>query len=389
VNGGASHPMKKHQLSKRYKSTTAALLGASIVLTFALSVPAQTTEGPEFLKGTVRDLSTKSGGLAEKFTAAKTEAGKSGAKGTFFAASRFPARDKIRYGRRGETGGNYTVAVSETRIKIREKNRDSLIISDGDEIRSSAPAVWLLLCEASSGDPIDAMLLDPERNYEFSGTPVVWLGDASGRESLDLIEKLTWANPKPKTRESLLFILSRHTEPRVQDLLQRLALEDENTKVRRSAIFWLGNIGDARSLAGLKIIFRKERDSDVKDHIVFALSLSKEREAVTEMIRIAKEDDDHGVREKAVFWLGQKASAESVKALRDIVQAPNEEDGLKEQAVFSISQLPKNQSVPMLIDIAKANKSASVRKKAIFWLGQSGDPSALKFFEEILLKKRP
>jgi hypothetical protein len=41
----------------------------------------------------------------------------------------------------------------------------------------------------------------------------------------------------------------------------------------------------------------------------------------------------------------------------------------------------------MLIDIAKTNKSASLRKKAIFWLGQSGDPAALRFFEDILLKK--
>jgi RNA polymerase sigma factor (sigma-70 family) len=93
------------------------------------------------------------------------------------------------------------------------------------------------------------------------------------------------------------------------------------------------------------------------------------------------------VRESAVFWLGQKASAESIKALKDIVDEPKEESGLKDQAVFAISQLPKEKSVTMLIDIAKTNKSPSVRKKAIFWLGQTGDESALKFFEEILLKK--
>jgi len=76
-----------------------------------------------------------------------------------------------------------------------------------------------------------------------------------------------------------------------------------------------------------------------------------------------------------------------VKALKDIVDAPEGESGLKDQAVFAISQLPKEKSVPMLIDLAKANKNPSVRKKAIFWLGQTGDPAALKFFEDILLKK--
>ena len=93
------------------------------------------------------------------------------------------------------------------------------------------------------------------------------------------------------------------------------------------------------------------------------------------------------LRKNAVFWLGQKASAESAKALTDIVNSAAEEDPIKDQAVFAISQLPKDKSVPLLIDIARKNKSASVRKKAIFWLGQSGDPAALAFFEEILLKK--
>jgi HEAT repeat protein len=379
--------MKKINLMKKINNLTAALLGAAVFFAFALSAQAQTTEGPAFLKGNVRDLSARAGGLTEKFAAAKSEAGKSGVKGTYFTAARFQARDKIRYGRRGETDGFYSVTAAEARIKIREKNSRNLMISTGDEIRSAGPAVWLLLCDGSNGEPIDATLLDPEQTYDIEGAPVVWLGDAAGSESLDLIEKLTWANSKPKIRENLLFILSRHAEPRVHDILQRLALEDGSTAVRRSAIFWLGNLGDARSLAGLKAIFKKERDSDVKEHIVFALTLSKERDAVIEMIRIAKEEDDHSVREKAVFWLGQKASAESVKALQEIVQAPTEEEHLKEQAVFAISQLPKDKSVPMLIDIAKVNKSASVRKKAMFWLGQTGDPAALKFFEDILLKR--
>jgi len=61
---------------------------------------------------------------------------------------------------------------------------------------------------------------------------------------------------------------------------------------------------------------------------------------------------------------------------------------VKKSAVFAISQLPAEKGVPMLIDIAKTNKSPSVRKNAIFWLGQKDSREALKFFEEILLKKK-
>ncbi len=37
-----------------------------------------------------------------------------------------------------------------------------------------------------------------------------------------------------------------------------------------------------------------------------------------------------------------------------------------------------------LIEVARTNKNRAVRKQAIFWLGQSNDARALKFFEEIL-----
>ncbi len=66
----------------------------------------------------------------------------------------------------------------------------------------------------------------------------------------------------------------------------------------------------------------------------------------------------------------------------------SEDVDVKKSAVFAISQLPKEKAVPILIDIARTNKSPSVRKNAIFWLGQKDSDEALKFFEEILLKKK-
>ena len=42
--------------------------------------------------------------------------------------------------------------------------------------------------------------------------------------------------------------------------------------------------------------------------------------------------------------------------------------------------------MPKLMDVAR-NRNQEVRKEAMFWLGQSHDPRAVKFFEDILLKK--
>ena len=59
---------------------------------------------------------------------------------------------------------------------------------------------------------------------------------------------------------------------------------------------------------------------------------------------------------------------------------------VKMKAVFALTQMPKDDGVPMLIQVARAHTNPAVRKQAMFWLGQSKDPRALKFFEDVLTK---
>jgi hypothetical protein len=39
------------------------------------------------------------------------------------------------------------------------------------------------------------------------------------------------------------------------------------------------------------------------------------------------------------------------------------------------------------MEVARTNRNPEVRKQAMFWLGESKDPRAVKFFEEILNRK--
>ena len=60
---------------------------------------------------------------------------------------------------------------------------------------------------------------------------------------------------------------------------------------------------------------------------------------------------------------------------------------VKRRAVFALSQLPTGEGVPMLIDLARNHRLPEVRRQAMFWLGQSRDPRAVDFFEQILRAK--
>ena len=85
----------------------------------------------------------------------------------------------------------------------------------------------------------------------------------------------------------------------------------------------------------------------------------------------------------ALFWLSQRAGQAAVAAIRSAVDDDPETE-VKKKAVFALSQLPKDEGVPLLMQIARTNRNPEVRKQAMFWLGQSKDPRAVSFFEEIL-----
>jgi hypothetical protein len=106
-----------------------------------------------------------------------------------------------------------------------------------------------------------------------------------------------------------------------------------------------------------------------------------------ELLVIAKDQSRPGkTRRSAVFWLGQAATDQAVAGLEEIVDDDDADLRLREHAVFALSQRPNDEAVPALIRIARSHTSPRIRKKALFWLGQSEDPRAIALFEEILLK---
>ena len=57
---------------------------------------------------------------------------------------------------------------------------------------------------------------------------------------------------------------------------------------------------------------------------------------------------------------------------------------MKEQLIFVYAQRHEGAALDKLMDIAKRDPSRELRKKALFWIGQSHDPRAARFLEEII-----
>jgi HEAT repeat protein len=150
-------------------------------------------------------------------------------------------------------------------------------------------------------------------------------------------------------------------------------------------LVWLGSATEGQGLELLRALSGREAASDLHKELVFALYLFNGPAAVSELIALARRDASSEIRKQAIFWLGQKASAAAVNALGDVIASPEALE-IKKAAVFALSQLPEDRGTPLLLKIARDNPQPRLRKEAIFWLGESGDPRALEFFEEVLLK---
>jgi len=84
--------------------------------------------------------------------------------------------------------------------------------------------------------------------------------------------------------------------------------------------------------------------------------------------------------------LGDRAGKKSFEFLSATAQSADGNTEVQMQAVRSIGERHAEESVPILIKIAKTHPNQLVRKQAIRSLGESGDPRAVEFFREVLMK---
>jgi hypothetical protein len=102
----------------------------------------------------------------------------------------------------------------------------------------------------------------------------------------------------------------------------------------------------------------------------------------TDTARVAR-----STRRDATVWVGRFAAAKVTGHGEDIAAIDDDRDDRddsRDAAVFALSQLRGKQGVEPLLQIARSHRDPQVRQKAIFWLGESGDPRAMALFREIL-----
>jgi len=229
----------------------------------------------------------------------------------------------------------------------------------------------------------------PDCALDAGGLPFVWLTGVSPEESVAWLARLARENDG-ETRErnrignSAVSAIALHAGGAADAALEQLIKLEERESLRRNAIFWLGMARGRRGYDALSRLLRDDPNEKIRERAITSLAQSKEPEALNPVLRAAHEDKSARVRGQALFWLAQKAGRKTAEsAIADAI-ANDPETEVKKKAVFALTQMPASEGVPLLIQVARSNRNPEVRKQAMFWLGQSKDPRALSFFEEVL-----
>jgi HEAT repeat protein len=221
---------------------------------------------------------------------------------------------------------------------------------------------------------------DPDQ--EVREQAVFWLSQVPG--STGLLEEILKGNSDESIKEKALFALSQQNEPRAAQILRDFAgRESETSDLREKAIFWLGQRRSGDNTEFLRSLYSRLTNEDLKEKILFSLSQQKGAGNEQWLMNIAvNPKEDIELRKKALFWAGQSGVAISeISKLYDRMG----DSEMREQVIFVLSQRQHDPAaMDKLFDIAKNEKDPELRKKAIFWLGQSRDPRVQQFLIDLI-----
>ena len=225
---------------------------------------------------------------------------------------------------------------------------------------------------------------DPDR--ETREQAVFWLGQTQSERAVTLLEDILKNSNDKEIKDKALFSLSQHRSARAGQILRDFAeRSSEDTELREQAIFWLGQKRSEENANYLKGLYARVNTDALKDKIIFSLSQQRGFGNPEWIMNIALDPKESiEMRKQALFWAGQTgASTESFASLYDKMS----DFEIKEQLIFVLSQRGRDaKAIDKLMDIAKNDRDKELRGKAVFWLGQSRDPRALKYLEELISK---
>jgi HEAT repeat protein len=209
-----------------------------------------------------------------------------------------------------------------------------------------------------------------------------FIGELKDPASLDELIRIYDADKTKEVRSQILRALSEREEPRARAKVWDIARTGDTPEMRIEAIRRLGDhkrIG----LDELLQLYSSETNLQIKQALLRAFAESNDPKAQAKLFEIARGNDPMELRGYAIRVLSHKNDAaitEQFVAMYDAEQ----NDQLKMMLLRAFAESQQKSAVRKLMAIARNDPSVERRKLAVRFLGQSRDPEAMKFLEDLL-----
>lgn len=156
-----------------------------------------------------------------------------------------------------------------------------------------------------------------------------------------------------------------------------------DNELKKEAIFLLANRKSPESSEALRAFYQRTNDEELKKAVLFHLAQNGSDDNLRFLKSTALDPNaTDEIRKTAIFWLAQNRST-AMAELDDLYNHANSQE-IKEQIIFAYSQRHEDAAVDRLMTLARQDPDVELRKKALFWLGQSHDARVTQFLTDLV-----
>jgi len=248
----------------------------------------------------------------------------------------------------------------------------------------------VFIVSQQNGREAEQILLDAARSDPDSQVreqAVWWLSQVNSPSAVAALDSILRSASDPVLQDKAIFALSQQESPKARQALKDFALRSSvSDDLREKAIFWIGQGNDPDRLEFLKTLYGQLKAENLRDKILFSISQIEGKASSEWLLGVASDVNEHIELRKKALFWVGQSDYPMSELSTLYDRMPSRD--MKEQLIFVYSQRREKAAVDRLMQIASSEKDGELQKKAIFWLGQSNDPRVPEFLERMLSQPR-
>jgi HEAT repeat protein len=224
---------------------------------------------------------------------------------------------------------------------------------------------------------------NPSEPQQLRLSAIHWLGERDDSAFADL-SQIYDSDRSQQVRAQILHSFSEMRDPRASQKLVEVARTSDDVQLRASAIHLLGERGTDAVVDELVRIYEADQPTQIKMQILHSFSEMENARARAKLMEVARGGSDMQLRSAAIRWLIDEGDTPQTVDLLVGLYDSEKNDQVRSSILHSLSESRQKGALRKLMDVARRDPSIEMRKMAIHWIGESKDPEALRFLEEIL-----